>query len=98
MRDLNHMRELSNVVNQLMDNPDMAEICFKLASDNLEFYTHNIGNSAIRGSITDKEINEGKASVYLADLIHSICMFIEDGNSSSITNNSSMYPNAKQLN
>lgn len=95
MRNLNEMRELKNVVSQLMDNPEIAEACYKIANRNSDTYIHNIGVSAINNSISHKELQEAKAARYLLDLAHAICCYIEDGNDSTFTIGSGLYPNAE---
>lgn len=94
MKDLNEMRELRTVVSFLLENPDMAKLCHKIAIEGLEFFIHNCGNTVIRnGTINETELKNGKAATYLSDLIYTICMYIDDGNAISITENNPMYQN-----
>lgn len=97
MRDLNEMKELSTIVNFLLDNPDMAHRCHKLSVEELDIFIHNFGNRIARhGDINETELLNTRASMYLSDLIHSICIYIEDGNSISITENNPMYQNIEE--
>lgn len=94
--NINEMRELKNVVEHIMANPDLAEQIYEIANEMFRYKINNAGIDAIDGEYESKAIKEARASLYLYDLIHSITMYMEDGNDSSITMNSKRYPNATQ--
>lgn len=93
--DLNKMRELKNVVTELVNNPQLAEMCYRLSNESMEMYIHNAGICAIYGETDSKEIQKAKTAMYLKDLIHAITCYIEDGNGSTFTIGNSRYPNAE---
>jgi len=96
MANLNEMRELKNVVEQIMSDKDLAKEIYNEADKLLEMKLHNAGLSAVRGNYNSKDIQEARAAYYLQDLIHAVIIYMEDGNSSTITMNDELYPNAEK--
>lgn len=99
MKNINEMRELKNVVNQLMSESDsFINEVVKIAREESNMYIHNLGNSVVvTGSLNNMEYNKAKASRYIYDLIHAINSYKEDGNSVTFTINNPMYPNAESF-
>ena len=99
MKNLNEMRELKNVVSQLMSESDsFINEAVNIARDESNMYIHNLGNSAVvTGSLNVSEYNKAKASRYIYDLIHAISSYKEDGNSATFTINNPMYPDAESF-
>lgn len=93
--NLNDMRELKNVVNQIMSDKNLALEVYKEARELFEMKLHNAGLDAIRGNYNSTSINEARAARYLEDLIHAIIMYMEDGNDACFTSDKSLYPDAE---
>lgn len=93
--DLNKMRELKNVVTELVNNPQLAEMCYRLSDKDMQMHIHNAGISAIYGKMDSDDIHKARAAMYLNDLIHAITCYIEDGNDSTFTIGNSLYPKAE---
>ena len=96
MANLNEMRELKNIVDHIISDPELAKDIMSEANKLLDMKLHNAGLDAIRGNYNSKDIQEARAAYYLQDLIHAVIIYMEDGNSSTITMNDELYPNAEK--
>ena len=96
--NLNEMRELKNVVAQIMSDKELAQSIQAEADKLMDIKLHNAGLDAISGEYDTANIRSAKAAYYLSGLISSIVFYMEDGNDFIITMNDSLYPNAEKPN
>lgn len=95
MVDLNDMKELKIVVEQLISDDEMLNLAIKLANKQDNMYIHNLGNRTLySSSIDENQLKEAKAARYTLDLLHAISLYKENENDVTFTKNNSMYPSS----
>lgn len=95
---LDQMRELRNVVNMLANNPEILEAARYSANEQKDILINNLGihvaHSGIN-NVSEKEVIQARGAIAMVDLLDAISLYLEDGNATSFTIGSSMYPDAE---
>ena len=77
--DLNNMRELRNVVEELLQNLSMVCECVDIVNETCHIALNNAGVAAVNGDFSNPSIKKARAVMFITDLIYSIQLYLESG-------------------